>query len=99
MLAHRRTSTLQRAVQGRHVDLEQLGRVGCRPAEHVAEHERCTLTSRQVLDRRDECQLDRFFPDDFGVRARICIFFEIAIRERLQPRDLLARYDWNYSWI
>jgi glutathione S-transferase len=56
-------------------------------AEHVAQHERCALLRRQLLQRDDERELDRFallvacFRSGSGIRKR-------AVRVRLEPAGL-----------
>jgi len=56
-------------------------------AEHVAQHERCALLRRQLLQRDDERELDRFallvacFRSGSGIR-------KCAVRVRLEPARL-----------
>ena len=57
-LVHRLVGALQRAVDTRRGHLERRGRLARRVAEHVAEDEHGALARRQVLERRDEGELD-----------------------------------------
>ena len=57
-LVHRLVGALQRAVDPGRRRLERLGDLARREAEHVAEDEHGALTRRQVLERRDEGELD-----------------------------------------
>ena len=49
----------ERAVDGRRGRVEDVGGLGRREAEHVAQHQDRSLLRRQVLQARDERQRDR----------------------------------------
>ena len=51
-------AALQRAVDGRHAVVEQLGHLARRPVEDVAQHDRHTLLGRQQLHRGHEREPD-----------------------------------------
>ena len=80
--SHRRVRALQRAGHRRDRQLEQLGHLLRRPAEHVAQDQDRALARRQVLQRREERELDRL------ARRRDRLGIEQPIRERLQPGQL-----------
>jgi hypothetical protein len=50
---------LESAVHRRDGGLQQLGCLGCRPTQHLAEDEAGTLAGREVSERGHERQLDR----------------------------------------
>ncbi|SRX92659.1 hypothetical protein MSP7336_00885 [Mycobacterium shimoidei] len=71
---------LQQAVDRSGAGADRVGYFGRLPLQHVVKQQRCPLTWRQVLQRRDERQPDRFArPDDVGWVG--------DIGQRLQPRD------------
>jgi hypothetical protein len=53
-----RARPLQRAVRGGNRDLEALGHLRGRPAEHLRQQQHGALLRRQVLERRHEGQAD-----------------------------------------
>jgi hypothetical protein len=73
---------LQRAGHRGDAELEHLGDLLRRPAEHVAQEQDRALADRQVLERREERELDRLPPRDqlLGIEQRV--------RHRRQPRQL-----------
>src|ERR671923_536900 len=68
-LVDRPVSALQRAVDRWRARLEHLGRLARRETEHVAQDEHRALARRQMLERRDERELDALALLIAGVEA------------------------------
>jgi hypothetical protein len=66
-LFERRSGALECGLDRVHAAVEHLGDLRGVEAEHVAKHERCSLSGWEVLERCDERQLDRFS----GLIARV----------------------------
>jgi hypothetical protein len=84
--AERRPATLQRALHRRHTEIEQVSGLSSGPAEHVPKDQNGPLTGRQMLNRGQEGQLDRFLRHRQDVGPRIGRRqIQEPVRKRLQP--------------
>jgi len=89
---------LQRAVDRRDRRLENVGRLLSGPAKDVAKQQGRALARRQLLDRRDEGELDRLTCLVARLRAwrEIADVVERGVGVRLEPGDLLVPFaEWR----
>ena len=94
VLAQLRPSPLHRAVGRGNADAEQVGGLGGRPAEHVADYQRGTLPRRQHLEGRQERQFDGLAPDSrVGWLVARGYLVQQRIRIGLQPGQVGVRRD------
>ena len=86
----RRPRPLQRTLHRRLRAAQDVGDLGRREAEHVAQHEHAALARRQVLEGRDERQSDRLgrFVAGLGPERDVADAVEQHVRVRLQPYRL-----------
>ncbi len=86
----RRAGPLQRAVDRRDGGVEQLGHLGGRPLQHLAQDQDGALLRRQVLQGGDEREPDRLA--QLGDLGRVAGGrHDPGVGDRLQPRDLGQR--------
>ena len=88
-LLQRRTRTLKRTVHGGKAHLEHRSGVVRWPVERIAKDQDRSLSRRKMLDRCEECELDRLSHDGGVVRLRALV--DEAVGVRLQPREVGRR--------
>jgi hypothetical protein len=83
-LGHRRPGPLHRAVHRRGRGVEDPGDLGGGEPEHFPEEQHRALGARQVLQRRNECQLDALPAQVRRLRLGLVVCGQI-VGPRLEP--------------
>jgi AcrR family transcriptional regulator len=88
LITQRRTGALECAVDRRDAHVEQLGDLGGRPADDIAQDQHRPLARRQQLNRRQKGKRDRLLAHRHRLRARLVggHLVQQRVRVRLHPR-------------